>query len=499
LNKILKEKVKETLQAILPVAVVILIISLAVRTKWSLIGAFVIGVVLLMVGLMLFSIGSASSLMPIAEGIGRYITKRKSLALLISVTLLMGFLITAAEPDLWVLASQFVAIPTPILILTVSLGVGVSLVISLLRIIFQIRLSVLLLIFYAFVFGLVIFVPATFIPVAFDFAAISTGPITVPFIMALGLGVAHARGDAKAEDESFGLVGLCSLGPVFAILFLGLIYNPGFENGNEDAILGFWGYVSSFAMSIGFALLPFLLFFIVFQVLVFKAPKKEIIKIFIGFGFTYLGLVLFLTGANYGLLVLAKQIGEAIVTSQYAWLLIPVGMILGLVIVAAEPAVGVLTKQVEEMTGGAIPRRLLLISLSTAIALAVGLAALRILTGWSFLYFLIPGYLIAILLAFKVPDRFTAIAFDSGGAASGAMTATFLVPLGLGASMAIPGSNPLTDAFGIVALVFMLPLVTIQILGLIFHKKAKKLRIKNDIEEIINLSEDIHETTNHHH
>ncbi|MGD9887132.1 MAG: DUF1538 domain-containing protein [Bacilli bacterium] len=497
MNKILREKIKESLQAILPVAAIIMIISISFGIKWDLIGGFLIGVTLLIGGLILFSIGSSSSMMPIAEGIGRFITKKKSLTLLIVVAFIIGFLITAAEPDLWVVADQFVAIPSITLIIAIACGVGIFLVISLLRIIFQIRLSILLLISYLLVFVLVLFVQESFIPIAFDFGGASTGPITVPFIMALGLGVAHARGDANAEDESFGLVGLCSLGPIFAVLILGLLHNPEYQG--EEVTNNFLGYLTSFSISIGLALLPFLFFFIIFQVFAIKASKRELIKILIGFVFTFIGLVLFLTGANYGLLVLGRQIGEAIVFSSHPWLLIPIGMALGFVIVAAEPAVGVLTKQVEEMTSGAIPKRLLLITLSIGIALAVGLASIRILTGWPLLYFLIPGYLIAILLTFKVPDRFTAIAFDSGGAASGAMTASFLVPLGLGASLAIPGSNPLTDAFGLVALVAMTPLVTIQILGLIYHKKASIVRGKVESEEIINISEENNESISHHH
>ncbi|MGD9605632.1 MAG: DUF1538 domain-containing protein [Bacilli bacterium] len=497
MNKILQEKIKESLQAILPVAFIILVISIIMGIELSLIISFLIGVLLLISGLILFSIGSSSSMMPIAEGIGKYITKRKSLILMIIVAFIIGFLITAAEPDLWVLADQFVAIPTVTLILAVACGVGLFLVLALLRIVFQIKLSILLLISYTIVFILAFIVQKSFIPIAFDFGGASTGPITVPFIMALGLGVASARGDANAQDESFGLVGLCSLGPIFAVLILGLVRNPEFHG--EEVTLNFFGYFKSFSISIGLALLPFLLFFIIFQVLVIKTSKREVIKILIGFVFTFIGLVLFLTGANYGLLDLGGQIGETIVKSSDSWLFIPMGMILGFVIVAAEPAVGVLTKQVEEMTSGAIPKRMLTITLSIGIAIAVGLAALRILTGWPLLYFLLPGYLIALLLTFKVPDRFTAIAFDSGGAASGAMTASFLVPLGLGASLAIPNSNPLTDAFGLVALVAMTPLVTIQILGLIFHQKAYQLREKAENEEIINVSEGNDEIIDNHH
>ncbi len=497
MNKILREKLKESLQAILPVAFVILVMSFLLQLQWSLIISFVIGVLLLIVGLVLFSIGASSSMMPIAEGIGRYITKRKSLTLLIVVAFLIGFMITAAEPDLWVLADQFESIPTITLIIAVAIGVGFFLAVALLRIVFQIRLAVLFIISYAIVFILTFLVLEEFVPIAFDFGGASTGPITVPFIMALGLGVAYARSDANASDESFGLVGLCSLGPIIAVLILGLIHSPNYHG--EETGHSFWTYLGSFSQSIGVALMPFLLFFIIFQILVIKSSKRELIKILIGFVFTFIGLVLFLTGANYGLLSLGSKIGEMIATLKHSWLLIPIGMILGFVIVAAEPAVGVLTKQVEEMTSGAISRKPLMATLSIGIAMAVGLGGLRILTGWSLLYFIVPGYIIALVLTFFVSDRFTAIAFDSGGAASGAMTASFLVPLALGASASIPGSNPLTDAFGLVALVAMTPLVTIQVLGLIYKRKTRYLREQMESEEIIDVSEGNHEINHNHH
>jgi len=495
LNKILFEKLKESLRSIVPVALIIFVISLFLKVPGKDLLEFGIGTVLLVAGLILFGLGAETSMMAIAEKIGGVITKKRKLTLLIVVALLIGFLITIAEPDLWVLAEQFVAIPSLTLILFVALGVGVFLVIALLRITFQIKLTIVVAISYAIVFLIAIFVPNQFVPVAYDSGGVTTGPITVPFIMALGLGVASARGSHKSREDSFGLVGLCSIGPIMAVLIMGLIFDPSYTDNASS--LNFFGYLLKFTGEISLALLPLLLFFIIFQIFGFRLSKREVIRILIGFLYTLIGLVLFLTGANAGLLSIGSYLGGAIASLEHNYLLIPIGMLFGFTIVVAEPAVTVLTHQVEDVTSGAIPRKVMNVALSIGVSIAVGLACLRVLTGISIWYIILPGYLFAIIISFFVPQIFMAIAFDSGGSASGAMTATFLVPFATGAASAL-GSNILTDAFGLVALVALAPLVTIQLLGLIYKLKGRKFKKEEAIaeDEIINLNEVQNETPN---
>ncbi|MGM9611891.1 MAG: DUF1538 domain-containing protein, partial [Butyricicoccus sp.] len=312
---------------------------------------------------------------------------------------------------------------------------------------------------------------------------VTTGPMTVPFIMALGIGVAAIRTDRHAADDSFGLVALCSIGPILAVLLLGMIYNPEgseyiptsipeIQDSTELWALfreGFPAYFHEIAVS----LLPILLFFGAFQALVLKLSRANLLRIAVGLVYTYIGLVLFLTGANVGFIPAGNYLGQVIAALPYRWIIIPIGMLIGFFIVKAEPAVYVLNKQVEEITDGAIPARAMGASLSIGVAVSVGLAMLRVLTGLPILYLLIPGYALALGLSFFVPKIFTAIAFDSGGVASGPMTATFLLPFAQGACIAVGGSIVI-DAFGVVAMVAMTPLITIQVLGMIYQLKKRR-------------------------
>jgi hypothetical protein len=369
-----------------------------------------------------------------------------------------------------------------ILVVTVAVGVGVFLVVALLRTLFRIDLRKLLIGFYIAVFLLSFFAPNSFVPVAFDSGGVTTGPITVPFIMAIGLGIASIRADAGSRDDSFGLVALCSIGPILAVLFLSIVFNP--TNMEAAPIklpvvattadvayqfaVGFPKYIKEVFM----ALLPILALLIIFQIVTKHFGKRNLIRIIIGLIYTYIGLVLFLTGVNVGFMPAGHYIGATMAGSAYKELLIPLGMLIGYFIVAAEPAVHVLNKQVEEVSVGAIPQKYMQISLSVGMAVSLGLAMVRVLSGIPIYWFLIPGYGAALLLTFFTPKIFTNIAFDSGGVASGPMTATFLLPFAMGACE-ILGGNILTDAFGVVAMVAMTPLITIQILGVISHRRAE--------------------------
>jgi hypothetical protein len=410
------------------------------------------------------------------------LTTTKKLLLIVVVTFAMGAVITIAEPDLQVLARQVPAIPNMTLILTVAVGVGVFLVIAVLRILFRIRLSVLLIIFYTAAFILAIFASNTFIPVAFDSGGVTTGPITVPFILAMGLGIASIRSDKDSQDDSFGLVALCSVGPILAVLLLGIFYNPGESHvvpveisevhTTRDVVTQFLFELPHYFNEVALALAAIVVFFTVFQLISRRFHGRQLGRIAIGFLYTLIGLVLFLTGVNVGFIPVGHLIGSNLAGSDYKWLLIPLGMVVGYFIVAAEPAVHVLNKQVEDVSGGAIPQKAMKTGLSIGMAAALAITMLRIITGIHLMWILIPGYLIAIVLTFFVPKIFTGIAFDSGGVCSGPMTSTFLLPFAMGACEGV-GGNILTDAFGVVAMVAMTPLITIQIMGVIYGKRMK--------------------------
>ncbi len=480
-----KEKLSETLKAVFPILLIVLLLCFTIAPiPPSILMTFLVGAALLIVGMLFFNVGVEMSMTPIGERVGTMMTKSKKVSIIILISFIMGFIITISEPDLQVLAEQVPSVPNLTLILAVALGVGIFLVISLLRILFGIPLSRLLVFFYAIIFALTLFVPGDFLAVAFDSGGVTTGPMTVPFIMAFGVGVSAIRSDKYAEEDSFGLVALCSIGPILAVLILAMIFHPSSAEQVADAIPvidntvdlwkrfgdGFPTYIEEIAIS----LLPIVVFFAIFQLIFRDFNKKTVPKVIIGLVYTYIGLVLFLTGVNIGFMPAGNYLGQTMAVLPYRWIIVPIGMIIGYFIVLAEPAVFVLTKQVEELTSGAISAKAMGLSLSIGVAASVGLAMIRVLTGISILWLLVPGYLIALVLTFFVPKIFTAIAFDSGGVASGPMTATFLLPFAMGACEAI-GGNIITDAFGIVAMVAMTPLITIQVMGAVFKIKESRL------------------------
>lgn len=482
--RVLAEKLKEAAASVLPVTAIVAVLCLAlVRVDVGLMLSFLLGSGLLIVGMGLFTLGAELSMSRIGNLIGAKMTKSQKLWFVLGVSFLLGVAITMAEPDLQVLATNVPAIDKTVLVVTVSVGVGFFLMLCMARILFSISLRLLLIIFYAIVFIGAFLSDAGFLSVAFDSGGVTTGPMTVPFIMALGVGVASIRSDENAKADSFGLVALCSIGPVLAVMLLGAIYPTDTQadvsmiiGGFETSVdLGF-AYLHSlpdYLLEVAMALLPIFVFFLLFQVFSLHLRKLPLMRIILGVGYTFLGLVLFLTGVNVGFSPLGYVLGSELVSSGFSALLIPLAMLMGWFIIDAEPAVHILNKQVEELTSGAISAKAMGLSLSVAVALANGLAMVRVLTGLPILYFLVPGYAVALGLSFFVPRTFTAIAFDSGGVASGPLTATFMLPLAMGACTALDG-NVMTDAFGIVALVAMMPLITVQVMGGIYVLKSKQ-------------------------
>lgn len=375
---------------------------------------------------------------------------------------------------------------------------GIFLVIAFLRIIFKINLSYLLFGFYLLIFTLTYFVPSDFWAIAFDSGGVTTGPITVPFILALGIGASSIMNSKGDENDGFGLVALCSIGPIITVLLLGMLYNIDsastatytIENlsNSIEIFNNFTNSMPTYLYEVALATLPILIFFLIFQVFVFKLNKKEFTKIILGSIYTYIGLVLFLVGVNVGFLPAGYLLGNGIALIENSWLIVPIGMLIGYFIVIAEPAVIILVKQISEITDGAIPEKAVKFNLSISMALAVGLSMIRIMNGISIMYFLIPGYMIAILLSFVTPKIFTSIAFDSGGVATGPITTTFLIPFSIGLCTAL-GGNILTDAFGVVAMIALIPLISVQISGLIYKIKMHKLNKNSDDSEGIEIIE----------
>ena len=488
---VLTEKITEALSSVLPVTgIVLLLLVTIVPVSAAMLLSFLIGAVLLIVGMGLFNLGAETAMTPMGAYVGSKMTSSRKLWVVILVAFFVGVMITVSEPDLQVLATQLDAIPNLTLIITVGVGVGLFLVLAMLRVLLQIRLKYLLLFFYAIVFGLTLIVPESFLAVSFDSGGVTTGPMTVPFIIALGVGVSSISSSGGDGDDSFGMVALCSVGPILSVMLLGLIFNVGRQaaprypaitvDSSRDIFGLFFEQIPHYMLEMATALGPIVLFYLIFRLLTGGRGQDGFGKTMVGVAYTYVGLVLFLTGVNVGFMPLGNHLGGALASSEFQWVIVPLGMLIGYFIVSAEPAVHVLTKQVEEVTSGTIPGKVLKNALSIGVAVSVGIAMLRVLTGISIIWIVLPGYVIALALSFFVPDIFTSIAFDSGGVASGPMTATFLLPFAMGASAAIGGSA--SDAFGVIALVAMTPLIAIQILGLVYRIRSAK---QKPIEETV--------------
>ena len=485
LKEKLLEKWNETLKAVLPIIAIVLILCFSiVPLEPGILLAFLLGAVFLIVGMMFFTLGAEMAMTPIGENVGTSMTQTKKLLLMVLLTFILGFIVTISEPDLQVLAEQVPSVPNMVLVLSVAFGVGIFLVASLLRMLYNISLAHMLIVLYIIVFILAFLAPDEFVAVAFDSGGVTTGPMTVPFIMAFGIGISAIRSDERAEDDSFGLVALSSVGPILSVLVLSLIYRPESARYVPESIpdisdsIGLWKIfaegIPEYMQEMAVSLLPIIVFFIIFQLVFRRVQKRLLIRIGVGMVYTYAGLFLFLTGVNVGFMPAGNYLGQVLADNPYKWVIIPIGMIIGYFIVRAEPAVFVLTRQVEDITSGTISAGAMSLSLSIGVAVSLGLAMVRVLTGISIFWFVIPGYAIALILSFFVPKIFTAIAFDSGGVASGPMTATFLLPFAIGACTSV-GGNIVTDAFGVVAMVAMTPLITIQILGLVFELRSRHL------------------------
>jgi len=486
---ILFSKFKEVTLAVLPITIIVLILNFTIAPiEPLLIWRFIIGAIFIIIGLGIFLFGADIGIQPIGSLMGSYITKSKKVWIMVIFGLILGFLITIAEPDLQILATSISGVTSGAIskfsiLLVVSTGVGILLVVGLLRVALNVTLSKLLTILYGIIFLLALLSSSGFLAISFDAAGATTGAMTVPFILALGLGVSSIKGGVQSEEDSFGLVAIASTGPIISVLIMSIVSKVEVSTGNlaydsavsEGIISPFLHHIPITMMEVAIALTPITIIFCIFQALFFKLPNKKFKKILKGLVYTFLGLVLFLTGVNAGFMEAGSATGYAVGALEHNWILIPIGFILGFTVIFAEPAVYVLNEQIETVTSGHIKKKIILYTLSIGVAFAVALSMIRIMIPWVQLWmYLLPGYLISITMSYRVPKIFVGIAFDSGGVASGPMSATFILAFAQGAAEAIEGANVLIDAFGIIAMVAMTPLIAIQVLGLLYKRKAAK-------------------------
>ena len=490
----LKEKLREAFQAVFPIALIVAGLSLTLtplNTGTFLL--FAIGVLLLVLGTALFTLGADMSMLVIGQKVGSTLTKTKKIWLIAFVSFVIGVIVTMAEPDLQILAEQVNDVDNMVMIVTVSAGVGIFLMLAMLRIVFGVDLRILLAVLYTVVFAVaVLFVPQSFWAISFDAGGVTTGPVTVPFIMSLGVGVAAVRSGKKSGDDSFGLVALSSIGPVLSVMILGIIYKaqggeyvletPVAIETTRGAFAEYGRGLGTYALEVLRAIAPIAAFFVIFQLFTRAFPKRQLIKVFIGIAYTFFGLTLFLTGANVGFMPVGREIGKILAGLRGGWLLVPVGMLFGYFVVSAEPAVYVLNRQVEHMSAGAVSASTMKKGLCIGVCAALGFAMLRIVAGFNVMWLLLPGYAAALVLMPFTPKLFTGIAFDSGGVASGAMVSSFILPMAIGACYVIAPTEIMTLAFGCVALVALAPLISIQILGIHFKRKTATYK-KNFLTE----------------
>jgi hypothetical protein len=474
-RKKLAATTKEALTAVLPVAAIVFALTLFIAPVSA--GAmlmFVIGAILLVAGMGLFTLGAETALLPLGTNVGATMTATRRIAVVAAVSFTTGTIITAAEPDLRVLAELVPAVPNLVLVITVACGVGLFLVVAALRIIFRISLWKVLLVLYLATGLLAAFTPASFLAVAFDSGGVTTGPITVPFILSLGVGLSSIRADREGMEDSFGLVALGSIGPIIAVLLLGLFFPPQDMSYVQPAPLNitdtrevgavFMQEFPHYAAEMALAILPLVGVFIALQLITRRHQSRQLLRVLVGFAYTFVGLILFMTGVNIGFIPVGSALGAGLAASDFRLMLIPLGALLGFFVVAAEPAVHVLKRQVEEVSLGAISGYSVMRYLSIGVAVSVALSMARVLFAIPIHYLLIPGYVIALVLMLFTPKIFVGIAFDSGGVASGPMATTFMLPLVIGACT--DPSRIMTDAFGVVAMIAMTPLIAIQIMGL---------------------------------
>lgn len=487
----LKNSFKETVLAIIPICIIVMIVTLLFGIDKMTILSFLISSGLLIIGISLFTFGADLSMMMIGERLGNYLIKSKKIWLIVGISFLIGIMITVAEPDLRVLADQISSIPTNLLIICVAIGVGIMLALASSKIIFGLNLRTILIICYGITFALLFFAPGNFVPVSFDSSGVTTGPISVPFILALGIGLTSFRTDSNSQSDTFGLIGLCAVGPKIAVLLLSLFFagesnfDSSIYTSDLPLMMQYTEKLLECIKNVFISLSPIIALFLVFNMIKKDAfTRKQIKKIGIGLVATFLGLCLFLTGVDVGFMKTGFIMGQMFIDLDYKYYIFPFIMIIGFLVVFAEPAVKILTNQVEEITEGSVTSKMMRITLSIGVALAICLSVFRVLSHTTIMYILVITYLIAIILTFIAPKMFTALAFDAGGSVCGPLTATFILPFVIGICTFL-GGDVMIDAFGLISFIAMSPLITVQVLGIIFKFKTRQEIYKNINEEVV--------------
>ncbi len=487
---VITEKLKEVLFSVLPITIIVLILNFTITPlETPVLLRFLFGAILIILGLSIFLFGVDIGITPIGNLMGSSLTKTNKLWMIAIVGVVLGFFISIAEPDLHILAGQVDFVTSGLIskisiVVVVSIGVAILLSLGLIRIVYNIPLYKILTFLYFIIFVLAIFTSQEFLAISFDASGATTGALTVPFILSLATGTSALKKDSKAsEKDSFGLVAITSTGAIIAVILMSIFtksdkitgsleYNVSQSN---SIIIPFIHEIPTIASEIFIALLPLLIIFIFFQKVSFKLKRRAFLKIIKGLIYTFVGLVLFLVGVNAGFMDVGSIIGYGVASLENKSFVVIIGFVLGLVTILAEPAVHVLTLQIEEVTSGYVNKKIVLVALSIGVGFAVALSMIRIIVPdiklW---HYLLVGYVIAITLTYLVPKLFVGIAFDSGGVASGPMTATFILAFAQGAAEAIEGANVLIDGFGVIAMVALTPLITLQILGIIFRIKSRK-------------------------
>lgn len=495
MHKIFLTKLKNVSLSVLPFAVLVVIISTTLLDIpfWDII-KFLLCAVLVIIGIVLFNVGTEKSMIKMGGYVGAELSKRNKVWVILLSVLLIGTIVTIAEPDLLVFAEQS-GMDKWIYVMTVALGLGIFFVLATLRIILKVKMSTIFAVCYGAVILLIFFVPEQFVPLACDSSGVTTGPLSVPFIIAIGLGLSAVRSGDSSRDDSFGIVGICSIGPIIAIMIMGAIFGGSPEPNvtsiqTADSLGGVVSQIGAGALvsmkDIALSLTPIVLFFAFYQLAFLKLPFKEVMRLCIGLVYTFIGICIFFVGVRVGFLPLGNELGIGLGLGSVSWILIPFSLVLGALIVFVEPAIYILIKQVEDLTNGIVKKRSMMIALSIGVSISVMLSVVRVVCEIDLLYILVPMILICIIIPFFIPTIFTSIAFDSGGIASGMMASCFIVPFMQGVCMSY-NNDLVLFGFGTIALIATTPILVIEIMGLysqVATKNAIRLGKQSDTKVV---------------
>ncbi len=487
--KLLASKFKDVIMSVMPIVILVLILHFTIAPlETNLLISFLIGSLLVVFGLAIFLLGVDIGITPLGSMTGSSLAKSNKLWIVLIAGLILGFFISIAEPGLMVLAGQvdYVTsgqIPSVTILVLVSVGLAIMLSLGFLRVFYNVPLYKILIVLYLIIFAMAIFVSREFLAISFDASGATTGILAVPFILSLSLGISKLKKDSKAsEKDSFGLVAIASTGAIMSLMILDLVMPASnYPSGLETDIVGSGSILEPFLKVLPgnlqdsvMAILPLLVILMVLQKVFFRLKKRELRKLLTGFVFAFIGLFVFLLGVNGGFMDVSTSIGEALALMDNKAYIIGIGFVLGLVTILAEPAVYVLTTQIEEVTSGYVKKSAVLTALSLGVGLAVAMSVIRILLPKLELWhYLLPGYIICLIMTLFIPKIFVGIAFDAGGVATGPMTATFILAFMQGAAFAFEGADLMRDGFGMIAMVAMMPIITLEFLGLLFLIKSK--------------------------